>query len=103
MVDRGGDPWKFSTKGNLGSSEVFIGRCGVRHSPNIPNIARKLIKRRQYSKRNGHGSFCEIFISDSILLLLVAGQIFKRPFPFPQKVSRHISARKQFTSSEIAI
>ena len=43
------------------------------------------------------------FISSSILLPKVVGQIFKTPTPHPQKVSRYISARRQFTSFGIVV
>ena len=33
MVDRGSDPWAFSTKGKLGGSGIFSGGRGGRHSP----------------------------------------------------------------------
>ena len=54
---------------------MFIG--GVRrHSPNISEIARKLVKILPCCKRNGHGLFCYLFlISNSILSLLIVGQI----------------------------
>ena len=103
IADRGGDPWAFSRKGKLGGSEVFIGGHGGRHSSNISKIARKLVKRRPCWKRNGHGLFYDLFISDSMLLLLVVGQIVKTPLPLQRKVPRHISGWKQLTSFGIAM
>ena len=71
---------------------MFIGGRGGRHSPNICKIARELVKRWPCCKRNGQGLFCDLFISDSILLLLVVGQIVKTSLPPPNdSVSAHIS------------
>ena len=44
-----------------------------------------------------------IFISGSILLLLVVGQIVKTPLPLQWKMSRQISARMQLTSFGIVM
>ena len=48
--------------------------------------------------------FVAFFISNSILVLLVVGQIVKTPPPLLlQKVSRHISAKRQWASFVIVM
>ena len=71
VADREVDPWVFSRKGKIGGSDVFTGERGRRHSPNISEIARKLVKIRPCCNRNGHGLFCDLFVCNSILLLVV--------------------------------
>ena len=81
MTDREVDPWVFSGKGKLGGSDVFIeGQGGVtspiflklqESRPNVGHPAREMAK--VYS--------VTFFISNSILLLLLVGQIVKSPHP----------------------
>ena len=77
MADREVDPWVCSRKGKLGSSDTFIGGVGD-VTPNISDIARKLVKSRLCFKRNGQGLFYDLFcITNSILLLLVVLKLSK--------------------------
>ena len=57
MADCEVDPWAFSRKGKLGSSEVFIGDI----TPPISEIARDVIKRQPCCKRNDHDLSCDLF------------------------------------------
>ena len=73
---------------------MLIGGRGGRHSPIFHgHAARELVI--VYS--------VTFFISNSILLLLVVGQMVKTPPPLQRKVSRHITARRQLTSFGIAM
>ena len=63
------------------------------------------LKLRESWSKEGHAAkkmatvySVTFFISDSILLLLVAGQLVEAPVPLQRKVSRRISARRQFKS-----
>ena len=70
------------------------------HTPNVSEIARKLVKSLPYCNRNGHGPmvYFATFLSLVRAYCIVVGQIVK-PAPQPQwKVSQHISARRQLTS-----
>ena len=46
---------------------------------NTSEIARTLVKSRLCCKRNDCSLFCDFFVSNSILLVLVVGQILKSP------------------------
>ena len=50
------------------------------HSPNISEIARKLIKSRPCCKRNGQGLFCDPFFVTVYCFPLVVGKIDSGPF-----------------------
>ena len=79
MVDRGDDPFVISRKGMLGGSEGAYWRVQRPHSPNISEIARKLVKDDYAAIELVTVYSVTFFISDSILLLLVVRQIFKTP------------------------
>ena len=63
---------------------MFIGDVGE-STLNTSEIARVLVKSRLCCKRNGYTLFCDFFVSNSILLVLVVGQILTSP---PSKYKR---------------
>ena len=90
MADREVDPWVFSRKGKLGGSDVFIGVVGGVTPP-------KPLKLQESWSKVGHAAiematvyFATFFISNSILLLIVVGQIDKTSPPPMESVSAHL-------------
>ena len=99
VADHEVDPWVFSRRGKLGRllGRLLGGHGGI--TPNFSEIVRKLVKVGHAARAMARGLFCDLFfISNSILLLLVVGQVVKTHPPFPLKVSWHISARRQLKS-----
>ena len=77
VADREVDHWLFSRKGKLGGSDVFIGRRGG-ITPLI------FLKLQESWSKVGHAAMTTVysvtfFISSTILLLIVVGQIDRTP------------------------
>ena len=77
MAEHEIDPWEFSRKRKLGGSDVLIGWAWGRHSPIFLKLQESWSKVAHAAIEIATIYSVNFFISSSILLLLLVGQIVK--------------------------